>query len=315
LPKVFFFSLSDCQAQLPTACKLQFRLHARQLNGNEVGVDHPAEPKGDALTFLGAMATVFFIFKRRSIWQAFQRGIPWAVKTLLVSLCLRVLEGIISILGLWHFTYFGQDLLSVWIGANVARGLSQVIVGTMLFSVGVGYTLVDPEGSTEEHLVPAVVAVAHFAGPGLPLTIGTVGGFLFRKQQDFAYHEFEGTYGWGLFVIDLIYTLIFLGICYISATRARRPVTRSFIFDLAAIGSLSVGSFCLSFLAAKTFPLHKQYTVFQICERSTQAVAQLLLARLFLSPSSYLKLCFMGMGRGVELPHGDSREWSPSKRS
>mmetsp|Transcript_69282 Transcript_69282/g.122614 ORF Transcript_69282/g.122614 Transcript_69282/m.122614 type:complete len:458 (-) Transcript_69282:157-1530(-) len=305
-PRVLYFSMSDCNQTLPRPCQnqIEFKLHAHQPDGREVGIDHPAEPIADLLTLAGAAATFMFMLSKRWIFKGFAQT-PWAIKMLGLSVIFRLAESIVMTLGLWHYMEYGQDAMMTWVFVNLMKACGALTMTTLLFSVVCGYTLVDPEGGAEFHMIPALVLIGHFFGPGMPfIWLRFLLAFL-REEYQYEFHELQGSYGWALFAIDAVYNLIFIGIACHAATRARKDNAKSFQYTLGAYGTLSIGSFWMSFLVSKTFPAHLQYSAYMVFERGIQALSQFALAGVFLSPSGFLKVC----AHVTDLPHGDSSEW------
>mmetsp|Transcript_31607 Transcript_31607/g.57475 ORF Transcript_31607/g.57475 Transcript_31607/m.57475 type:complete len:473 (+) Transcript_31607:101-1519(+) len=311
-PQVFFFALADCNAEeLPRDCKIEYKLHAEQLNGDEVGVDHPAEPKGDIVTLVGALLVAVIILFKRNLYKGMERT-PWVVKMLALTIIFRLAESAISITGLWHYMENGEDYMSVKYGSHLCKTCATMTMATLVGSLAAGYTLVDPEGNTEDHTLPWFVLLIHFCGPPMMfVTCYRYFNFLVRWEHDWEFHPFQGYHGWMMVVADLMYHGIFGWLLWESMSIVKTPKARRFLQYMTAIGTLFIGSFWISLTIAKLlFTPSEQYTVFQITERSLQAVAQIALALVVLSPDAYFRLCYMSL---PDLPHGDSHDYGKRK--
>lgn len=280
---VWYFALSACGNELQNMTqRIQFEAHFLQENGSEFSVELSGMLTFHFLYFLGFTAC---LVKYASHCRAFIRSadtlhpIIWV---LTAALFLQYIGEFLRLDHLWGYRSNGSGMRFLDVIAEVLFTFSQVIISSLLITIGLGYTLVQSKLGDLDLMVPLVFLIAM-------IHVVLVGIGKSKDDSSTKFHENEGLVGW---IVAFIRLSLYVWFVWAVRSTAKEGGLRLQLFlrKFLVAGSVYFLSFPVLFMIIGIFAPYIQHKIMAAGLLLVQTCTSIWLAHLLLSRGEYFKV-------------------------
>eukprot|EP00746_Dinoflagellata_sp_MGD_P010894 gnl/MRDRNA2_/MRDRNA2_122668_c0_seq1.p1 gnl/MRDRNA2_/MRDRNA2_122668_c0~~gnl/MRDRNA2_/MRDRNA2_122668_c0_seq1.p1 ORF type:complete len:429 (-),score=57.65 gnl/MRDRNA2_/MRDRNA2_122668_c0_seq1:48-1334(-) len=283
---VWYFSLSACgpsnYGMNNITRQVQFEARFLQADKSEFSV----ELKG-MLTFhvMYILGFTSFLFKYFSFCRSYVRSaeslhpVIWVLSG---AIGLQYLGEVLRADHLWDYSTNGLGVQVVELLSEICFTTSQVLLTSLLITIGMGYTLLQSKMAELEKIVPLVVLIAI-------VHIFIVSFAKLKDDASFKFHDHEGATGWVLLLLRLVLYIWFVGAVKKTANDAGMRL-QLFLDKFLIAGSLYFLAFPILFVAVQIFAPYLQHKILTGGLLFVQTGTNLWLAHLLLSRGEYFKV-------------------------
>lgn len=303
---VWYFTLSACgpgnDFMKNTTREVQFEARFLQADKSEFSVELKGMLTFHVMYILGFSAFLFKYFSFcRSYVRSAERLHP-VIWVLTGAIALQYLGEVLRADHLWDYSTNGFGMKVLELLSEICFTTSQVLLTSLLITIGMGYTLLKSRMEELGSIVPLVLVIA----------IVHVLLVSFAKMKDdasFKFHDHEGATGWVLLCIRLGLYAWFVGAVKKTADEAGMRL-QLFLSKFLIAGSMYFLAFPVLFVVVQIFAPYLQHKIITGGLLFVQTGTNLWLAHLLLSRGEYFKVStlsssFLPGGAKVGMTKGD----------
>jgi len=262
--------------------KIQFEARFLQADDSEFSVELKGMLTFHLMYILGFTA---FLFKYVSFCRSFVRSaesLHPVIWVLTGAIGLQYLGEVLRADHLWDYSANGLGMKVLELLSEICFTTSQVLITSLLITIGMGYTLLQSRIGELEMIVPLVflIAIVH---------ILLVSFARMKDDASYKFHDHEGTTGWVLLFIRLVLYAWFFGAVKKTASEAGIRL-QMFLKKFLIVGSWYFLGFPVLFVCVQIFAPYLQHKIITGGLLLIQTSTNLWLAHLLLSRGEYFKV-------------------------
>jgi len=282
---VWYFSLSACgpgnDGMQNRTRKVKFEAHFIQADNSEFSVELKGMLQFHVMYLLGFTACLFkYVSFCRSYVRSAESLHP-VIWVLTGAIMLQYMGEVLRADHLWDYSVNGLGIKVVDLLSEICFTTSQVLLTSLLITIGMGYTLLQSRIGDLEMIVPLVCII----------TMVHVVLVSFAKMTDTSskFHEFEGGTGWVLLFMRLVLYAWFVWAVKQTAKEGGMRM-QQFLQKFLIAGSMYFLGYPVLFLLIKPFAPYLQHKIITGGLLIIQTGTNIWLAHLLLSRGEYFKV-------------------------